>query len=290
MAVQPVINVIEEGGVQVVRVLEPGSVWLIGTGAPGASLGKVGDLYLDDASGDVYGPKTTSGWGASSFTLTPGEFDKIKFNLAAAVEVAQGELAWDADNSTVGLGLGGGVISKIGQEVMLYCRNGSGVTLNIGTAVKFAGTIGNSGRLVVDKMIANGTVPGYLFLGVTTQSIAPGADGFVTTFGKVRGVNTNDYDEGVILWCDPANPGGFTVTEPSAPNVKLPVAAVVSSANNGILMVRADSGSRLQDLHDVEANGAKANLDVLHWNASNSRWEPSDRLTLLEQRVAALEG
>lgn len=41
---------------------------------------------------------------------------------------------------------------------------------------------------------------------------------------------------------------------------------------------------------DVEANGTKSDEDILHWKASNQRWEPTDRLALLEQRVAALEG
>jgi hypothetical protein len=84
-------------------------------------------------------------------------------------------------------------------------------------------------------------------------------------------------------------PGGLTATEPQAPNLKLPVAAVVHDANNGILMVRWDTGRRLKDLHDVEANGATADGDVLNWNDTANRWEATDRLTLLEQRVTALE-
>lgn len=290
MAVTPEVTVVEEGGVQVVRVLEPGSVWLTGEGAPDAGSGKIGDLYLNTLTGDVYGPKTTSGWGAIALTLVPSEFDKIKLDLTADVTVATGEIAWNAGEETFDAGLSDGVVNQLGQEVMLHCRNGSGGILADGTAVRFAGTIGNSGKLIVDKMIADGSIPGYLFLGVTTHEIAAGEDGYVTVFGKVRGINTSLFDEGDILWCDPATPGGFTATEPHAPNLKLPVAAVVSSANNGTLMVRAENGARLQDLHDVEANGTKDDLDILHWNNTASRWEPTDRLTLLEQRVTALEG
>jgi hypothetical protein len=40
-----------------------GTVMYSGNGAPSASLGDSGDFYLDLASGNLYGPKTASGWG-----------------------------------------------------------------------------------------------------------------------------------------------------------------------------------------------------------------------------------
>jgi hypothetical protein len=128
-----------------------------------------------------------------------------------------------------------------------------------------------------------------VFFGVTDQIIPAGGDGYVTSFGKIRGINTNAYIEGDILWCNAVTPGTFTKVEPAAPNLKLAVAAVLSVGNNGTIVVRATSGARLKDLHDVEANGNKDPGDVLNWNGTASRWEPSDRLTLLEQRVTALE-
>lgn len=290
MSVTPEVTVVEADEVQVVRVLEPGSVWLTGDGAPASSLGKVGDLYLDELTGDVYGPKTTSGWGAVSFTLVPTEFNKIGFDLDAAETVSTGELAWNADEATLELGKVGGISNYLGQETMVLCRNNSNtIEIPKGTAVMFAGAVGASGRIKVAPMVANGAHPGYVFFGVTDQSIAGGGDGYVTTFGKIRGINTSAYVDGDILWCNPSTPGGFTKVEPQAPNLKLAVAAVISAGSNGTILVRATSGARLQDLHDVEANGAKDNLDVLNWNATANRWEPTDRLTSLEQRVTAIE-
>lgn len=201
------------------------------------------------------------------------DFEAITFDQAAAVSVEAGQLAWNADEQTLDLGKGGGVVLQLGSEQLMLCRNSTASEISNGTAVRFAGTIGNSGRLLVAPMVADGTYPGYVFFGVTTEAIAAGEDGFVATFGKVRQVNTLAFEEGDILWCDPATPGGLTNTEPAAPNLKLPVAAVISKANNGILMVRSDTGSRLQDLHDVEANGSKVDGDVLTWVAANDRWE-----------------
>jgi hypothetical protein len=181
------------------------------------------------------------------------DFEAVTFDQAAAVGV--------------------GVVLQLGSEQLMLCRNSTASEIPNGTAVRFAGTIGNSGRLLVAPMVADGTLPGYVFFGVTTEAIAAGEDGFVTTFGKVRQVNTLAFEEGDILWCDPATPGGLVNVEPAAPNLKLPVAAVISKATNGIIIVRVDTGSRLQDLHDVEANGAKADGDVLTYVAATNRWE-----------------
>jgi hypothetical protein len=214
----------------------------------------------------------------------------LAFETSTNIDPAQGQLTWESDTSTLLFGLTANVDLHLGADQITLCRNNSNsVTIPKGTAVRFAGTVGNSGRIKVAPMVADGTYPGYVFFGITTEAIAGGADGFVTSFGKIRGINTTAYNEGDILWCNPATPGGLTATEPAAPNLKLAVAAVIHDANNGILMVRWDTGRRLKDLHDVEANGATADGDVLNWNDTANRWEATDRLTLLEQRVTALE-
>lgn len=210
----------------------------------------------------------------------PGTLDVTgKARFDSTVQVGQveptlpGEMGWNPDYATVDLALNNGVVNPLGQKIQLLCRNDEAVTIAKGKAVMFSGTVGNSGRIKVKLMVANGTYPGYVFLGVTEQSIAAGADGYVVTFGKIRGINTNSYVDGNILWCDPAIPGGFTVTEPQAPNLKLPIAAVVHAANNGTVMVRWDTGKRLSDLHDVESSAPKLDGDLLTWNAGSSRWE-----------------
>ena len=267
------------------------------TGANWATANTVladGELGIESDAGSLRGKigDGVTAWASLPYTELGQrpDFEAVTFDQLAAVDVEAGQLAWNTDEQTLDLGKGGGVVLQIGSEILMLCRNSTGSEIANGTAVRFAGTVGNSGRLLVAPMVADGTLPGYVFFGVTTEAIAPGEDGFVATFGKVRHVNTLLFEEGDILWCDPANPGGFTRTEPTAPNLKLPVAAVISKANNGILMVRSNVGQRLQDLHDVEANGSKTDGDVLEYDSANGRWQPTDRLTLLEARVAALEG
>lgn len=238
---------------------------------------RAGELGIESDASSLRGKigDGTTVWASLPYTELGQrpDFEAVTFDQTAAVSVEAAQLAWNTDEQTLDLGKGGGVVLQLGSEVLMLCRNSTGSEIANGTAVRFVGTLGNSGRLLVAPMVADGTYPGYVFFGVTTEDIASGEDGFVTTFGKVRQVNTLAFEEGDILWCDPATPGGFTNTEPAAPNLKLPVAAVVSKANNGILMVRSDTGSRLQDLHDVEANGSKVDGDVLTWVAANDRWE-----------------
>lgn len=234
--------------------------------------------------------RTASGsaW-ASGVQLDSAQVDLLQINVRPDQIVTSGAFAWEETEGTVQLGLFSGTSIPLGQKQMLLCRNDTGAPIQTGQALMFSGTLGASGRVKVKLMVADGSLPGYVFLGVAAAPIATGADGYVVTFGKIRGVNTNAFNEGDILWCNPAVPGGFTVTEPEAPNLKLAVAAVVSKANNGTLLVRADTGYRIDDLHNVQANGTKVDGDVLQWVAASGRWEPTDRLSDLEARVAAIE-
>lgn len=46
------------------------AVWYDGAGVPSPSLGITWDMYLNSSNGDVYGPKTDSGWGSPSANIT----------------------------------------------------------------------------------------------------------------------------------------------------------------------------------------------------------------------------
>jgi hypothetical protein len=203
---------------------------------------------------------------------TPG--GSIQLDIANTIDPAEGEIAWEQDEHTAVLGING-IHAHLGHDTYAYCRNDTGSLIPKGTAVMFAGTLGASGRVKVAPMVADGTFPGYVFLGVAAEDMPAGQDSNVITNGKIKGYNTSALPEQAILWCDPAVPGGLTSTEPAAPNLKLPVAAVISSKTNGTLMVRWSSGSRLQDLHNVEAT-APSDGQLLTWVDSNGRWEPAD--------------
>lgn len=51
-------------------------VWWNDTGAPAAGVGSIGDMYLDDTTGEIYGPKAPAGWGTPIATIMGPQGDK----------------------------------------------------------------------------------------------------------------------------------------------------------------------------------------------------------------------
>jgi hypothetical protein len=174
--------------------------------------------------------------------------DFLALNLAGTHEPTQGHFSWNADEETANLGLNGEIL-QLGQEVLYHVRNNTSATISKGTLVMATGTIGNSGRITIAPMNGTSIDNAKFFLGLTTEDIPVGDDGKVTHFGKVRGINTNAYNEGDVLWVSNTNPATLVNTQPTG--LKLPVAFVISKASNGILFVRATQGNKLREAHDV---------------------------------------
>jgi hypothetical protein len=183
----------------------------------------------------------------------------------------QGEMSWSADEETVQLIMDGTTL-YMGQDTFVHVRNNTASIITKGTAVYATGTLGASGRITVAPMIANGTIPGRLFIGLAAENIAISEDGQVITFGKIRNINTTAYNDGDVLWISPTVAGQLTATEPVAPNLKIATAFVVHDANNGTLMVRAEQGTDLHSDRRVQVSGL-TNNDVLTWNGTNNRWQ-----------------
>ena len=209
--------------------------------------------------------------------------DSILFNDVAIAAVPR-KLSWNQDRYTLDLGMGiGGSVQQIGMETYYTpVKNQTGTLIPDGTFVMSVGAVGNSGRIKIAPAITDGSVDSKYMLGVTTHDIATGDDGLVTWFGEIRGFNTNTkapvgetWVDGTVLWNNPAVAGGFTSIEPQSPNLKIPVAIVVSAGNNGIIFVRPRLGMRLTDLHDVDAfspsNKYIISYDTAlgHWNAKS---------------------
>ena len=243
------------------------------TGATGATGPTGPGVPAGGATGDILA-KTSATDYATAWTDAP-TVDTLGFDLTAAEAVSTGQLAWNATEGTVDVGLLNGVTNQLGQETQLLCTNSAAsVTITDGMGVMFTGANSSTLRLEVQPMDATGDVPGYVFLGIATQTIAPGATGYVTTFGKVRGINTSAFPEDSLLWCDPVNAGQFVLTEPVAPQLKIAAAAVIKShATEGVLMVRADTGQNLSDCHDVEVDSAQ-DTDYLGWSEAMQHWMP----------------
>ena len=194
---------------------------------------------------------------------------------------------WNQDDGTMDVGLYGGSVLQVGQELMYYAKNTSGGLIANGTPVMFTGTVGSSGKLTFGLAVADGSVLADYMMGVATQDIADNDFGYVTSFGLVRGFNTTGapygevWADGDLLYFDPATPGTWTNVQPQAPNIDVPVAVVVNagSGGSGSIFVRMTVAESLARLQDVYISGL-ANGDLLQYDSVQQRWENVPASTL----------
>lgn len=188
------------------------------------------NLYYTDARADARVQ-------ALAYTKTQVQtaLPKVGFDLAAAQTVVKGQLAWNATERTLDLGLGSDVVLQVGQEQLIGVQNNTGSTITNLTVCMYAGSIGNSGNFRVAPF--SGTDVKKL-VGVATEDIPNGAVGFVTTFGKIRGVDTRAWSVGAILYL--GSNGNLTSTVPTS-GLKVAIAVVISSNIHGTIFVRANT-------------------------------------------------
>jgi hypothetical protein len=183
----------------------------------------------------------------------------VKFDTTPTdIPELQGTMFWDEDDNTVDVILNG-YRMKIGEDTFYPAKNQSGSTITKGTNVKFAGTVGASGRLLILPFLANGTDPSYVYMGVTAENIADGEDGKVLWFGRLRGLNTNAFNEGDILYASTTSAGGFQTAIPTGANNIVQVSAVIKkSTTQGVIFIRPQIEPLLENpnkeiRHDWEA-------------------------------------
>jgi hypothetical protein len=170
----------------------------------------------------------------------------IDFNTTGTASAAKGRIKWNPTDETFDMGMANGVNLQVGQEMYIRGRNNHGVLIPNGTAVYISGTDSTVDLPEILPFIANGSVDPLLIIGVTTQDIANGATGYVTTYGFVRDLNTTGSSVGQTwvagdrLWASSASAGYFTNVQPTAPNAPLPMGTIITcSASVGSILVFA---------------------------------------------------
>ena len=162
-------------------------------------------------------------------------------------------------------------------QVFVSATNTTASTIFKGRAVSFSGSGEN---VIIKPTVSDGSETVYEFLGITSEDIVAGGRGKVIISGELSGLNTNAFEEGDVLWCNPASPGTFTRVKPISPNLKIGAAVVLSKdAENGVLMVNRSLGQggvdRLQDLIDVDVTTTIPNDgEALVWDDAAGEWVP----------------
>lgn len=200
----------------------------------------------------------------------------IQFDTTPSTSnVAEGLLRWNSTDGTLDLGMSGGdVTMQIGQEMFMKVRNVSGSLIANGIPVYVSGRTGNRPNIYPARSDSDST---SCVCGITTQDISSPADGFITTFGYVRGIKTNysgagdwgtTWVEGDKLYVSKTVAGQLTNVEPSAPHHSDVVATVeiVGALGIGSILVGIQKHKTLSELTDVNGTALSATGQIPVWN------------------------
>jgi hypothetical protein len=210
-------------------------------------------LILDSVSGSLYVFKQGAWAAISGAGGFEQPIDSLFFNTGVPTNnVETAKMRWDSDLATVVLGLNDNVPNELGFKNFWLVKNQTGATITKGSLVYANGTVGASGRITIDKFIADGSIDAKYLLGITAHDLTDGTDGYVISFGKIRKVNTDTFAAGAILYPSPTVAGVWTDVEPIAPNIDMPIGFCINShANNGTIAIKVESGYKLHELHDL---------------------------------------
>ena len=220
--------------------------------------------------------------------------DKVGVDINVVPVLAVGEIGWDdADGTLEFLMKGGNVTHQIGQETVVRVVNKTSTNISLlesnYQAVRITGAQGQ--RVKVDLAQATNDVLSAETIGLVTETIPNNQEGFITTSGLVRGINTTGslqgetWLDGDILYLSPTIAGQVTKIKPVAPNHLIIIGYVVSAhITQGTIFVKVDNGYELDELHNVKITGA-LNNQALIYNQSTDIWENKNIDSSLNYKV-----
>jgi len=207
------------------------------------------------------------------------EFDTTPTNIPTTA----GSVVWNDTDGTLDLKLkGGNVTLQVGQEQVVRAVNKTATNITLleanYQAVRVTGAQGQ--RLKVDLALATNDLLSAETIGLVTETIANNQEGFITTSGLVRGINTTGslqsetWADGDIVYLSPTTAGNITNVKPIAPNHLIIIGYVVHAhITQGTIFVKVDNGYELNELHNVLINGSLANNDALIYESSTQLWK-----------------
>lgn len=242
---------------------------------------------IPDVSGFVPYTGATQDVDLGEFELKAGQ---IEFDQTPTGTAGVAVMRWNDSDGTLDLGLkGGNVTLQVGQESVLRVVNKTATNVNLleanYQAVRVTGAQGQ--RLKVDLALATTDGLSAETIGLVTETINNNQEGFITTSGLVRGINTTGslqgetWADGDILYLSPTTAGRATKVKPTAPNHLIILGYVIHAhINQGSIFVKVDNGYELDELHNVKIT-TPANNNVLAYTSATDIWENKTVATAL---------
>jgi hypothetical protein len=155
---------------------QDGSQIYAGTGAPATSLGNAGDYYLDQGADNLYGPKTSSGWGSPL---------SLKGSGPAGATGATGAAGQSGSQILSGSGLPAAGVGNVGDyylDITSYLLYGPKTAAGWGGGLLLKGKDGN--QFVNNYVFKNAVIP--LQSGVGDKDfVVPAITGGIISEGAV---------------------------------------------------------------------------------------------------------
>lgn len=149
--------------------------------------------------------------------------NSITFDTTPTDPIAVGRFVWNDQDGTLDLGLkGGNVTLQVGQEQFVRVVNKTGAAFSEANyqVVKLDGAQGQRMKAVLAQ--ANSVINAEGTLGLVTETIAINKEGFVTTSGIIRNINTTGslqsetWADGDALYLSQATAGKLTNIKPTS--------------------------------------------------------------------------
>ena len=245
-------------------------------------------------SGDVTGPASATDNALARFDTTTGKLiqnsgvivddsnnitgvnsitdpDYIDFNTAFAGAMQEGRVAWDSTNGTLQIGMpGGNVTLQVGQEQYIKAK-AIGSAIGDGDLVYVSGSTGAVIEATLAK--ADSWTTSDSTLAMATEAIAENQQGYYTTFGLVRDIDTSSLVEGGKVYLSDSVAGGFTATKVSAPSLCVCVGYCIRQhATEGVIFVNinVDKAATVREV-TTENTGFRDPGDVIVTGDSTTR-------------------
>ena len=242
-----------------------------------------------DVTGTISGPIISNIYSTGSIYMTGSieTVDHIDFSILANPLHKEGRLHWNDDAKTLDVDTPTADFQiEVGQMMVVRGRNTNSHTLSKGMVVYMSGSSGNRPNFYTaswedDRRSAS-------TLGIVGQDILQNQTGYVISMGTLRGINTNAYTPGTMLYL--SSSGQFTNVIPVSPRHEVRLGKVVTQATQGIVYVDIMNGYELAELHDVlidtgSLKDAATNNGGSTLYRSGSLWTNNDNVRLAQSTM-----
>lgn len=244
-------------------------------------------LSADGSGGVIFTPASTSGLtsvvGVSPISaIVSGGIASVSLNanyqtagtyVNAVIGTSPASVLTASGTSTITIdqaAITGATAATNASVVRFYVKNTTGSTIDAGKAVYVSGATGDNALISLASATSDPT--SSKTLGITAESIANDAFGYVVEAGYLTNIDTSSTTAGAAVWLGDT-PGSLVfVNPPAKPSHAVYLGVVVRvQAINGSILVKVQNGYELNELHDVNA-GSPADGQALIWQSSTSQW------------------